>query len=123
LPGQGGTDHLNEQFPSYWAGLFAEHDFGALDIIRPMIWNNPAVDWWYRQNIVLFAHRDHPLREQRPVDEALDYIHPAVYERARVALREALEPPTLGELLRSVPGSLRRSARHRWNQHFRASGE
>jgi SAM-dependent methyltransferase len=123
LPGQGGTNHLNEQFPSYWAGLFARHNYGALDMIRPQIWNNSEVEWYYRQNIVLFAHRAHPLREMRPADAALDYVHPIAHERTRKALREALAPPTLGELLRFLPESIRRSVQCRWNRLFRPSGK
>ena len=31
VPGQGGTHHINEQWPSYWIALFQEHGFEALD--------------------------------------------------------------------------------------------
>jgi hypothetical protein len=83
LPGQGGTDHVNEQYLSEWAALFATHDFVALDLIRHQIWNISEVSWWYRQNIVLFAHRTHPLVARHTPATALDYIHPRLGEQFR----------------------------------------
>lgn len=53
IPGQGGQNHLNEQFPEYWERLFQEHDFKFVDCIRPLIWNDPKIDFWYKQNIFL----------------------------------------------------------------------
>ena len=58
FPGQGGTHHVNEQWPSYWRSLFAQHDYVVLDPVRPMIWEDERVAWWYRCNTYLFAHRD-----------------------------------------------------------------
>jgi len=58
IPRQGGTNHLNEQWQSYWAAIFAQHDFDACDILRPLIWNNVEIARWYRQNIILFCRHD-----------------------------------------------------------------
>ncbi len=55
LPGQGGTEHLNEQHPAYWQKLFAERGYVAFDPVRPLIYNNPNVCWWYRQNLFAFV--------------------------------------------------------------------
>jgi hypothetical protein len=56
IPGQGGTHHINEQWPDFWQKLFQNKDFVRVDCIRPMIYNNPAVEWWYRQNVFLYVH-------------------------------------------------------------------
>ena len=58
FPGQGGTNHVNEQWPTYWHALFARRDFVALDPIRPAVWQDERVAWWYRCNTYLYAHRD-----------------------------------------------------------------
>jgi hypothetical protein len=58
IPRQGGTAHINEQWQSYWAALFARHDFVTCDVLRPIIWDNPEIARWYRQNILLFCRRD-----------------------------------------------------------------
>jgi len=55
IPGQGGVNHVNEQWPEYWADLFAEHGYEAIDIIRPKFWNDSDVTWWYKQNCLLFV--------------------------------------------------------------------
>jgi hypothetical protein len=82
IPGQGGTAHVNEQWPSYWAELFAEHGYEPVDCVRPVIWNDERIEWWYAQNLVLYgspealdelpALRDHPHRGATP----LALVHP-----------------------------------------------
>ena len=58
IPGQGGTGHINEQWQDYWARLFAKHDYVALDFLRLKFWNDSRIEWWYRQNIILYVRRD-----------------------------------------------------------------
>lgn len=56
IPFQGGVHHVNEQWPDKWCELFREQDYLPVDCIRRRIWQNDAVDWWYAQNILVFAH-------------------------------------------------------------------
>ena len=58
LPGQGGTNHINEQPPEFWQKKFMKFNYTQLDIIRPIIWDEPAVAWWYKQNIFLYVHAE-----------------------------------------------------------------
>ncbi|MBV9653786.1 MAG: class I SAM-dependent methyltransferase [Acetobacteraceae bacterium] len=58
LPGQGGQDHVNEQWTEYWCQKFTSHGFEFLDPIRRRIWSNSRVYSWYRQNMVMFATPD-----------------------------------------------------------------
>jgi hypothetical protein len=55
IPGQGGTEHINEQPPRYWERQFERHGFHPVDAIRPIIWRDRRVEPWYRQNIFLYA--------------------------------------------------------------------
>ncbi|HLT71819.1 MAG TPA: methyltransferase domain-containing protein [Cyclobacteriaceae bacterium] len=55
IPGQGGQNHINEQWPEYWRSLFEREGYTMLDVIRPTIWNNPGVDAWYRQNMFVYT--------------------------------------------------------------------
>ena len=57
IPNQPGADHLNCQWPDYWTGLFAERGYAVIDSLRYMIWDDQRVDWWYRQNIMLYVAR------------------------------------------------------------------
>src|SRR5271165_2246297 len=55
LPGQQGFNHINEQPPNYWVERFERHGYTAIDAIRPLIWDDPQIPVWYRQNMLLFA--------------------------------------------------------------------
>ena len=58
VPCQGGTHHVNEQWPDYWAEKFLKRGFLAFDVLRMRLWNEPEVEWWYKQNLILYIHRD-----------------------------------------------------------------
>ena len=55
LPGQEGKSHINEQWPKYWEDLFAARGMRKYDVVRPLIWRDRSIGWWYRQNIYMFA--------------------------------------------------------------------
>ncbi|WP_033171579.1 bifunctional 2-polyprenyl-6-hydroxyphenol methylase/3-demethylubiquinol 3-O-methyltransferase UbiG [Selenomonas sp. ND2010] len=85
VPLQGGTNHINEQWQSYWANLFVTEGYVCLDCIRPQIWGEAEIKTEYKQNILLYvkesalsgyprlleyylAHRHDP--------QQIDMIHP-----------------------------------------------
>lgn len=53
-PGQGGTNHINEQPLEFWENIFKEYKYSMHDCIRPLIKNMDEVAWWYKKNIVVF---------------------------------------------------------------------
>lgn len=55
IPGQGGTYHINEQYPEYWAALFRELGYVAVDILRPRIWKKRDIEFWYQQNVMIYV--------------------------------------------------------------------
>src|SRR5919107_2780204 len=59
IPHQVGRKHINEQWPEYWAERFDEKDYVVIDCLRRKIWRNENVAKWYRQNILMFAAREH----------------------------------------------------------------
>lgn len=86
IPGQGGTNHINEQWPPYWTEKFKSKGYATIDWFRPRYWNDAAVPWWYRQN--LFLAVDESLFADRPElavafeheqREILPLVHPAKY--------------------------------------------
>lgn len=52
---QGGQNHLNEQWFNYWEKKFQVYGYTFYDVIRPQIWYNKNVDWWYKQNIFIVS--------------------------------------------------------------------
>jgi len=57
IPGQGGTNHVNKQWPDYWAVLFEKNGCACFDIMRPRVWHREECQWWYLQNVLVFARR------------------------------------------------------------------
>jgi SAM-dependent methyltransferase len=55
IPGQGGEHHINEQPLEYWRILFRRRGFVAIDLLRPLILHDTAIERWYRYNILLFV--------------------------------------------------------------------
>lgn len=94
IPGQGGTHHVNEQWPSYWAEKFARAGYTAYDIIRPRIWTEPRVAVRYRQNILIFARG----RDFEGAMPHLDLVHPELWQSPGRVLNRI--PEALGALLR-----------------------
>ena len=82
VPMQGGVHHVNEAWQSYWAHLFAVHGFRYIDLIRPLIWEDQAIPFWYRQNTLVYV-KEGGLRavdqSSLPLPLPLDLIHPELY--------------------------------------------
>lgn len=84
-PGQGGTHHVNEQPLSYWTEQFARHGYRLFDIIRPAFWDDETVQWWHRQNMVIFADQNDRVMIDRLEQKLaaspalLDVVHPNAF--------------------------------------------
>lgn len=110
IPGQGGRRHLNEQWPSYWAQLFRDQGFDCYDVLRPQIWLNPRVAWFYAQNALIFARRGvHPGLGQPACP--LPLVHPQLWS----AQVERLDSPAklLERLPKAIIGRLKPRSKHR----------
>lgn len=90
---QGGTNHINEQWQSYWIDLFKSNSYEWLDLFRPSLWNNTSVAWWYRQNTFLFVGPSNSLLNvkalrdlEKPVS---DVVHPRNYENKVKSYRKS----------------------------------
>lgn len=79
IPGQEGTMHINEQYPEYWAAIFSEKGYEAIDCLRQRIWNEKKIEWWYRQNMMFFIKKtalaNYPKLKDLP-DKVLPLVHP-----------------------------------------------
>ena len=83
IPGQGGTHHVNEQWPSYWKELFQERGYIMVDCLREQIWDNSDIEAYYRQNLFLCLRKEalpSVPALQRFVDRPVrDLIHPVYW--------------------------------------------
>lgn len=58
IPLQGGLNHVNEQWPTYWRDIFKIFGYVGIDCIRGNIWDNEKVAFWYAQNIVIYVREE-----------------------------------------------------------------
>ncbi|MFD2572374.1 methyltransferase domain-containing protein [Spirosoma soli] len=58
IPNQGGFQHINEQWPSYWAQKFEAQGFVFADGLRWHLMPFNEVSWWYRQNTFLAIRKE-----------------------------------------------------------------
>lgn len=85
IPGQGGTGHLNEQWPAYWTDRFHSCGFTCSGALRWAIWADDRVENWYRQNLIVAA-RDpdrFPAWFDTPLAPVWPVVHPVLYEARR----------------------------------------
>jgi SAM-dependent methyltransferase len=101
IPLQGGTDHINERWQSYWAGLFEKQGFAPLDVIRPAVWENQAVERWYRQNTIVYC-RDDMVADYAPRCAGQKFPLSIVHPKQYVEIRQEYNVAGAFELLRSA---------------------
>ncbi len=88
VPMQGGTGHVNERWQGDWASMFARRGFVAVDAVRPVVWGDERVAWWYRQNTLVYVRETDLGRypelaaaRARTNDGALSVVHPILLEK------------------------------------------
>jgi SAM-dependent methyltransferase len=101
VPMQGGKSHINEQWQSYWAKKFHEFGYLACDVVRPVIWDDEAIPFYYRQNTFLYAKSnsaEKPMSFCARPNSMLDLVHPELLQKV------AAEPPSTRQALSTVAG-------------------
>lgn len=88
VPGQPGTGHINCQPPTYWRDLFAANGLAGSGALRHLFWGDDRVEWWYQQNLLLFAPAAtltdviEELGLPDDIDPCNYIVHPVLYEWA-----------------------------------------
>lgn len=92
IPGQGGTGHINEQWPDYWKSAFEDLGYECFDYIRPSIISDANIPYWLRQNIRIFARPEeidnHPYESRSLIGNEFYLIHKSIAEK-EITLYEA----------------------------------
>jgi SAM-dependent methyltransferase len=112
VPHQGGWNHLNEQWPQYWAEIFARRRFFPLDCLRERFWDRSSVRWWYAQNMVLYLADDHSLWRRHPRSDAplRALVHPENYLLRVAEARTSTQRWTKKETLMRIAAKVGRLA-------------
>jgi hypothetical protein len=110
VPLQGGDNHLNEQWPEYWAKRFAARKFMCYDAVRKLMWMDLRIEPWYSQNMLVFSRQPIPAWEGDRVTRPLPLIHPL--------LRDNVAPPLgLRGTIKSLPGLTIEALQRRLKRH------
>jgi SAM-dependent methyltransferase len=102
--GQGGDHHINEQSYEYWRGLFRNHGYRPIDLIRGAVKNDVLIEPWYRYNTMLYVSQTGfltlpPAVQAKAVPEGqpIPDVSPPLY-RLRKRLIAALPVPAVTRL-------------------------
>jgi len=114
IPEQGGTAHINEQWPEYWVEKFEACGFQCIDCIRPAVWHDAEVPYWYVQNAFLAVRPDVLKSNGKLRDLALKYpkpiswVHPRHFLEKVGSLRKSqdLRNWSLAHVLKCLPGMI-----------------
>jgi SAM-dependent methyltransferase len=101
IPRQGGFNHVNEQWPAYWASKFEKHGYHFYDVIRPQIWDNAEVDIHYKQNLFLASNNLIINNLTRVGVKPLSLIRPDFLLKKYKGIRKFV-PPILEDFLRKI---------------------
>jgi len=123
IPYQGGTHHVNEQWQKYWAERFKDHRYVPVKTLRRQLWTNEKIHDFYRQNLVLYVHKEHlEYLDVLSTDvvhdlESLSVVHPALFERKMKRCNQArhLVPGTISlrDVIRGLPRLIYSSTKRR----------
>lgn len=92
IPLQGGTNHVNEQWPEYWAEKFRANGYVAVDAFRPGLSGIEGLAAYYKQNMFLATERHLYTAGKLCVcggfaTHILGMVHPEICEKGLVIMR------------------------------------
>jgi|GEM_PF-575508 len=101
IPGQGGRGHVNEQWQTYWAAHFSRLGYVVVDVVRPKIWTDSKIRFWYKQNTLLYCKAEIlNLPDVASCLPALDVVHPGLFQRKQKKYVEKMQEMKSGRKLK-----------------------
>jgi SAM-dependent methyltransferase len=115
IPHQGGTHHVNEQWPDYWRTRLEARGYVGFDPFRAQYWDNSDVEWWYAQNTFLYARGAalERLRELPRIGTLAGWPERLIHPKLPATKDSIIANPTLGQIVRTLPRALARETRRR----------
>lgn len=93
IPYQGGVHHIHEVPQKFWIEKFRDRGYEPFDIIRPVVWDNTEVQYWFRQNTLVYVKEGSDALDRaklRAMEHPIwDVVHPLNLERKALAMRKA----------------------------------
>lgn len=116
IPHQGGVHHIHEKPQTYWMAKFRERGYEPFDVIRPAVWDNDDVQWWFRQNTLLYVKQGSgaldPAKLHAMESQIWDVVHPVTFTTRGNKLRQDIrelrsERDTAQQALKKARAELR----------------
>ncbi len=111
IPLQGGVNHINEQWQTYWVNIFKNYGYVPIDCFRNKLWNNDDVSFWFAQNMFLFVKRSRLEKEpklkkifSKNGKVPLNIVHPKLFspKAQRYHQISSIIPQKIKRILRRV---------------------
>lgn len=87
IKGQGGVNHINEQWQSYWVDLFKQNNYICIDFFRSKFWDSQIVSSSYIQNTFLFISNEDKdklnIFRSEESNTIYNVCHPKTFDRYR----------------------------------------
>jgi len=126
VPGQGGSQHVNERWQSYWVSQFEANGYRVFDSIRPWIWNDERVEFWYRQNVFVAVNMNRcdlvELALARKVMAPVRWDTPTP-EMLRQEMARTRRAPGIAQAVKDLAKAVTRPARRQLSRWRRSHGE
>lgn len=109
IPGQGGYNHVNENFSSYWEAIFEQFGFRKYDIVRPLILFDNQIEYFIRQNIFLYVKGKgllHTTEHKAFLPPDFEIINRKILDKHKSPLA----------LLKMMPGSFKKTMKLRFGK-------
>ena len=95
IPLQGGSGHINEQWPEYWEEMFRQRGYKVIDFIRGNIWYDEKIPAWYRQNIFMYVKEEEIFRCNFSRDIMVNHTMPLSLVHPDNYMSKAKRTPTV----------------------------
>lgn len=115
IPGQGGTAHINEQWPAWWAAKFASKGYVVVDVTKQALWDHPSVEYYYVQNGHLYVKESALAKYPVLLPHVLPMDHWSLRAVNHRKWNQACDPKraTFRYVLSALPGSFCRAVKLR----------
>jgi hypothetical protein len=118
IPWQRALTHVNEQWQEYWAAKFKKRGYLAVDCIRKKVWQEPDIEIWYAQNIIVYATKEaldkYPLLKSEyeiNKDPLLSVVHPRFFLE-----RSDAKNYYLSDIVSAIPAILKKFFKRKFSK-------
>lgn len=105
IPEQGGVNHVNEKWQSYWIEKFTSRGYYVDFSLRNLFWKSEEITPWRRQNLLFFSRYKEDLKEKDFKNSNIsDIVHPEMY---LMKCQQSTKKPDLKKIYYTIENSIK----------------